>query len=84
MDVDLANSTIWLPQTKSGEGRIVHLNQTAKAALESLEPHSVAPDALIFDFDADYTSQAFRKACTDAGIVDFRFHDLRQRQAGLG
>ncbi len=81
MDVDLSNSTIWLPQTKNGEGRIVHLNLTAKAALESLEPHSGPPNALVFDFDADYTSQAFRRACTDAGIIDFRFHDLRHTAA---
>jgi integrase len=71
LDVDLAHSTIWLPQTKNGEGRVVHLNQTAKAALESLEHHSGQPNALVFGFDADYTSQTFRKACADAGIVDF-------------
>src|SRR5262245_37209634 len=81
LDIDLASSTIWLPQTKNGEGRVVHLNHTAKAALESLEPHSGPPNTLVFDLDADYTSQAFRKACADAGIVDFRFHDLRHTAA---
>ncbi len=81
LDVDLTNSTIWLPQTKNGEGRIVHLNQTAKAALESLVSCGDSPDGLVFGFDPDYTSQAFRKACEDAGIVDFRFHDLRHTAA---
>ena len=45
------------------------------------EPHGGPLNATVFDFDADYTSQAFRKPCTGAGIVGFRFHDLRHTAA---
>ena len=31
--------------------------------------------------NADYVGQTFRKACTDLGIADFRFHDLRHTAA---
>jgi len=81
IDVDLANSTIWLPQTKNGEGRCVYLNATAKAALESIAPQDGPSIARVFDFNADYVGQAFRAACEDAGIEDFRFHDLRHTAA---
>jgi len=80
LDIYLANSTIWLTQTKDGEGAWF-TNETAKAALESVEPESGTRSAVVFGFDADYTSQAFCKACTDADIVDFRFHDLRRTAA---
>jgi integrase len=81
LDVDLANSTIWLRQTKNGEGRVVYLNETAKAALESLEHHSGPSIAPVFTFNADYVGRVFREACEDAKIEDFRFHDLRHTAA---
>jgi integrase len=33
LDVDLAQGRVMLPQTKNGEGRIVYLNETAKAVI---------------------------------------------------
>ena len=77
LDVDLINSTLWLPQTKNGEGRRVYLNATAKAALESIQPQTVPPNALVFNLNGDYVGHTFKKACDDLGIADFRFHDLR-------
>jgi integrase len=81
LDVDLANSTIWLRQTKNGEGRIVYLNETAKAALESIAPSSGPSIAPVFTFNGDYVGRVFREACEDAKIEDFRFHDLRHTAA---
>ena len=82
LDVDFANSRVLLPQTKNGDGRIVYLNQTAKAALESIVREGVASQALVFEaVSADYVTQTFRKACGALGISDFRFHDLRHTAA---
>ena len=81
LDVDLANSTIWLPQTKNGEGRCVYLNQTAIAALASIAPHGGPSNAPVFTFNCDYVGRVFRQACEDAKIEDFRFHDLRHTAA---
>lgn len=81
LDVDLANSTIWLPQTKNGEGRCVYLNATAKAALESIAPQGEPSKALVFNLNGDYVGHTFKKACNDLGIADFRFHDLRHTAA---
>jgi integrase len=82
LDVDIEGGRLMLPQTKNGDGRIVHLNQAAKLALKSVLPHSGPSHVLIFDgVCADYVTQSFRKACADAGISDFRFHDLRHTAA---
>jgi integrase len=82
LDVDLAGGRLLLPQTKNGEGRCVHLNEGAKLALESTLARDTAAGARVFDgISADYVSQTFRKACRDAGIADFTFHDLRHTAA---
>jgi integrase len=80
MDIDFGNSMLWLPQTKNGTGRGIHLNKIAIAALESIQPHG-EPSQLVFQANADYVGQTFRQACSDAGIADFRFHDLRHTAA---
>ena len=36
LDIDLPNRRILLPQTKNGDGRIVYLNQSAQAVIQSL------------------------------------------------
>jgi integrase len=78
LDCDLEGARVMLPQTKNGDGRVVHLNQAAKLALGSVMKQDAPSHALIFDgVCADYVSQCFRKAVKDAGIVDFTFHDLR-------
>jgi len=82
LDIDLQGNRLLLPQTKNGDGRVVYLNRTSKAALESVLPVDAPSASLVFEgINADYVTQTFRQACTDVGIADFRFHDLRHTAA---
>jgi integrase len=84
LDVDLANNRVLLPKTKNGEGRIVYLNQLAKAAILSIKRSDGEVDSkakLFSTVNRDWLRQCFKKVCTDLSINDFRFHDLRHTAA---
>lgn len=83
LDVDLANRRILLPQTKNGEGRIVYLNNSALAALESVLPQSDgnAVARVFRGISPEQVSVAFARVCKTLKIADFRFHDLRHTAA---
>jgi integrase len=83
LDVDLENGRVMLAQTKNGEGRIVYLNETAKAAIRSLSLRSdvCSTDLLFGGFTGEQVSMAFARVCKRLGISDFRFHDLRHTAA---
>jgi integrase len=82
MDVDLMGGRILLRQTKNGEGRIVYLNQTAKAILSALAEGSSSPTKPIFGAHTpEQISVAFTRTCRKLNIFDFRFHDLRHTAA---
>jgi integrase len=83
LDVDLAHSRVMLVQTKNGEGRIVYLNETAKAAISSLasSAETRSTDLLFQAFTGEQVSMAFARACRRLSISDFRFHDLRHTAA---
>ena len=82
LDRDFQGNRLLLPQTKNGDGRVVYLNRIAKAALESVVTEDAPSRVLVFDgVCAEYVTQTFRQACTDVGIEDFRFHDLRHTAA---
>jgi hypothetical protein len=77
--IDLNNSVLLLPDTKNGSPPAVPLSNVAKAIIGKYLariPH--APDGKLF---AGVTSEAvklsFQRAVVRAGLVDFRFHDLR-------
>jgi integrase len=88
--VDLKRRTAWLNQTKNGTPRGVPLNRDAVEVLEAeRDKHPV----FCFTYRSEpiaweMTNSAWHTAIEKAGIMDFRFHDLRHtwaswhRQAG--
>ncbi|MBI2815300.1 MAG: site-specific integrase [Acidobacteria bacterium] len=83
LDVDMANHRILLPQTKNGEGRIVHLNKLALSVLRALPfgKNTTSTDRLFPGMTPAQVSVAFQRACRRAKIADFRLHDLRHTAA---
>jgi integrase len=88
--VDLDRHTAWLNQTKNGTPRGVPLN---KDALEVLKAQQGKHKQYCFTFKGkpirwQVSDKIWRRAVTEAGITDLRFHDLRHtwaswhRQAG--
>jgi integrase len=80
LDVDLDHQRVLLPQTKNGEGRIVYLNELAKAAIESM-PKRGATDHVFEVKSPEQVSVAFARVCRKLNIQDFRLHDLRHTAA---
>jgi len=83
LDVDLAQCRLFLPQTKNGEGRIVYLNEGARAVLSSVprEPESSITNKIFGGLSPEQVSVTFVRVCRSLKIVDFRFHDLRHTAA---
>jgi integrase len=78
-DVDLRKRTITLTKTKNNERRISPINAQLAAVLRTVPRHVESP-YMFCDREGqpdDRIDNGFRRACKRAGIVDFRFHDLR-------
>ena len=81
-DVDLLRGVIHIRVSKNGKDRFVPINQTVRAMLEGL-PHSnehVFPSPRTKGRLVD-VKRRFDFAKSEAGIKDFRFHDLRHTAA---
>ena len=80
--VDLKHGFILLEQddTKNGERREIPVNEAARAALQSVTRRLDVP-YVFYDHETGNSykdvKKGFNGACRRAGIVDFRFHDLR-------
>lgn len=73
LDVNFANSTLLVRDSKNGDNRTVPLSTTAVAILRELQ----APAGRVFDISANWISRRFHQACQLAQIEDLRLHDMR-------
>ena len=81
-DVDLLRAVIHVRVSKNGKDRFVPINQTVRKMLEGLSRTSeyVFPSPKTNERLIDVKFR-FDRAKRDAGIRDFRFHDLRHTAA---
>ena len=80
-DVDLEGRTLTLRKTKNNTLRLVPINADLLGVLTAL-PRPEDPFERVFpEWTRAKCTMAFRRACRRAGIVDFRFHDLRHHAA---
>jgi integrase len=77
-DVDWTVGVLTIHETKAGERRRVPMNSVVQQGLMNLKSDSIpAPADRIFPHDHRYLRRMFTKAVTAAGLIPFRFHDLR-------
>jgi integrase len=76
-NVELNSGWVTFVHTKNGRDRSIKLCDRAIQTLEQLEPKS---SGVVFTYAGKpikSVKTAFATACKRAGVVDFRFHDLR-------
>ncbi|PIQ88729.1 MAG: hypothetical protein COV72_06610 [Candidatus Omnitrophica bacterium CG11_big_fil_rev_8_21_14_0_20_42_13] len=78
-DVDFERGIIHLLNTKNGEKREVPMNEQAKTALIKVRKHPQSAYIFSNKDGRPYTAvrKSFFTALKNAGIINFRFHDLR-------
>jgi integrase len=78
--VDFARSLIYVTNTKSGKDRVVPMNQTVRDELMTMKERTKS-DLVFVSYRSGINLTGIRKgfiaACREAGIKNFRFHDLR-------
>ena len=75
-DVDLEKRIARLKDTKNSERRDVPLSSRAVELIRAL-PRPLEATAPLFPCSQDDVIRTFKQACSDAGIEDMKFHDLR-------
>ena len=87
--VNLAERLVYLEETKNDEPRKVYLNDEL---MEVFRSHRFQHEEYVFTYEGEPITtlkRSFKRACREAGIQDFRFHDLRRcfrtnlRKAGV-
>ncbi len=78
-EVDLENRKITVVNTKNNEKRVIPINQTLYKELSVLQTNSDSDYVLLGKngLPVGDIKKGFLGALKRAGIVDFRFHDLR-------
>ena len=78
-DVDLEQGVLRVRMSKSGEGREIPINRAVGETLKGLSKHPGSDYVFCKGDGSAYwdLKKSFKRACRDAGIQDFRFHDLR-------
>jgi integrase len=84
-DIDMDTRMILLRRTKNGKKRPAFINDLAMQVLESMgireRKRRKDRGPLFTDFTPEQLSTRFIRACRDAGVEDFSFHDLRHTYA---
>ncbi len=81
-DIDMTRETVHVRQSKNGKARAVPMNETIKILLQGLPKTSeyVFPSPKTGGRVMDVGRQ-FERAVKEAGLSNFRFHDLRHTAA---
>jgi integrase len=80
-DIDLNEGIIIIQDSKSKEKRVIYMNKTTKETFINLL--SIGGKEYIFEskngdrYSESYIQHSFEKVVKQAGIKDFKFHDLR-------
>jgi integrase len=76
----IRNGFIYLHKTKTNEARQVPINNALEALFKRIRKRQHLTSEYVFTYQGkhvDSVKTAFNSATKKAGIVDFRFHDLR-------